>query len=235
MSLSNLFDRIFKAQQQRQESRARDYRSLIAEIASGTEPQADRLDQILAASGKSVEQLRADVELQQQRRAWREQYDALPRLNEEKAAIERQIADAERALEAARAQFHATADPLHARLRQVEEARNHAEAAMTRLQETCPYTELAAELRQVRDEHREAHNRHIKLDLGIKGAREAAESDRAEAEYTGRDSRAGEYLERAERLDAERKQMESELPAAAQQVATLVQREKVILERMLVP
>lgn len=235
MSLSTLFDRLFKAQKQREESRARDYRSLVAEIASGKEPQADRLDQILLASGKSVEQLRADVELQQQRRAWREQYDALPRLNEEKAAIERQIADAERALEAARAQFHATADPLHARLRQVEEALNHAEAAKTRLQETCPHVELFAELQHVRDEHREAHNRHIKLDLGIKEAREAAESDRAEAEYTGRNSRAGEYLERAERLDAEHKQMESELPAAMKQVKALAQREKAILERMLMP
>lgn len=235
MSLSNVFDRIFKAQKQREESRARDYRSLVAEIAGGKEPQADRLDQILVACGKSVEQLRADVELYQQRRAWREQYDALPRLNEEKAAIERQIADAEKTFEVARQQFDAAANPLRARLRQVQEARNQAEAAKARLQETCPFGELVAELQQVRDQHREAHNRHIKLDLGIKEAREAAESDRAEAEYTGRNSRAGEYLERAERLDAERTQMASELPAATKQVEALVQREKAILEQMLVP
>lgn len=235
MRLANLFDRIFKAQQQREESRARDYRSLVTEIASGTEPQADRLDQILAACGKSVDQLRADVELHQQRRAWREQYNALPRLNEERGTIERQIADAEKSLEAARRQFDATTGPLQARLRQLEAERNQAEAARARLQETCPHVELVAELQHVRDEHREAHNRHIKLDLGIRGAREAAESDRAEAEYTGRDSRAGEYLERAKRLDAERKQMESELPAATKQVKSLVQQEKAILERMLEP
>lgn len=235
MSLSNVFDRIFKAQKQREESRARDYRSLVAEIAGGTEPQADRLDQILTASGKSVEQLRADVELHQQRRAWREQYDALPRLNEERGTIGRQIADAEKALEAARRQFDTTTGPLQARLRQVEAERNQAEATQARLQETCPHVELVAELQHVRDEHHEAHNRHTKLDLGIKGAREAAESDRAEAEYAGRDSRAGEYLERAKRLDAERMQMESELPAAMKQVKSLVQREKAILERMLMP
>lgn len=235
MSLSNLFDRIFKAQQQREESRARDYRSLVTEIASGTEPQPDRLDQILTESGKSVEQLRADVELYQQRRVWREQYDALPKLNEETATIERQIADAEKAFAAARRQFDTTTGPLQARLRQVEAERNQAEAAQARLQETCPHVELVAELQHVRDEHREAHNRHIKLDLGIKGAHEAAESDRAEAEYTGRNSRAGEYLERAKRLDAEREQMESELPAAMKQIKALVQREKAILERMLMP
>lgn len=235
MNLSTVFDRIFKAQQQREESRARDYRSLVTEIASGTEPQADRLDQILTASGKSVEQLRADVELHQQRRAWREQYDALPRLDDEQAALERQIADAEKAFEAARAQFHAAINPLHARLRQVQEERTQAEAAKARLQETCPFGELVAELQQVRDEHRESHNRHIKLDLGIKGAREAAQSDRAEAEYTGRDSRAGDYLERAKRLDAERMRMESALPAAMKQVKSLVQREKAIRERMLEP
>ncbi len=179
--------------------------------------------------------MRADVELHQQRRAWREQYDALPKLNEETATIERQIADAEKVFEAARTQFHAATNPLHARLRQVQEERNQAEAAKARLQETCPHVELVAELQHVRDKHREAHNRHIKLDLGIKGAREAAESDRAEAEYTGRDSRAGEYLERAKRLDAERKQMESELPAATKQVKSLVQREKAIRERMVEP
>ncbi len=82
MNVSTVFDRIFKAQKQREESRARDYRSLVAKIASGAEPPADRLEQILNAADKSVEQLRADVELYQQRRAWREQYDALPRLNE---------------------------------------------------------------------------------------------------------------------------------------------------------
>ena len=235
MSLSNVFDRIFKAQKQREESRARDYRSIVAEIASGTEPQVDRLDQILTASGKSVEQLRADVELHQQRRAWREQYDALPKLTEQTATIERQIADAEKAFEAARAQFHAATNPLHARLRQVQEERNQAEAAKARLQDTCPHAELVAELEHVRDEHREAHNRHVKLDHGIKEAREAAESDRAEAAYTGRNSRAGEYLTRAERLDAERTQMASELPAATKQVEALVQREKAILERMLAP
>lgn len=235
MNLTTLFDRIFKAQKQRGESRACDYRSLIAEIASGTEPQGDRLDQILTASGKSVEQLRADVELHQQRRAWREQYDALPKLNEETATIERQIADAEMAFEAARAQFHAATNPLHARLRQLQEERNQAETAQARLEETCPHVELVTELQHVRDEHREAHNRHIKLDLGVTEARETAESDRAEAEYTGRNSLAGEYLERAERLDAERTQMESELPAATKQVEALVQREKAILEQMLVP
>lgn len=95
MNVSAVFDRIFKAQKQREESRARDYRSLVAEIADGKEPPADRLDEILMASGKTVEQLRADAELHQQRRAWREQYDALPRLNEEKAVIEQQIAETE--------------------------------------------------------------------------------------------------------------------------------------------
>lgn len=103
------------------------------------------------------------------------------------------------------------------------------------MQDTSPHSDLVAELQRVRDEHHEAHNRHIRLDLGIKEAREAAESDRAEAEYTGRNSRAGEYLERAERLDAERTQMASELPAATKQVEALVQREKAILEQMLVP
>jgi chromosome segregation ATPase len=235
MSLSTLFDRIFKAQKQREESRVRDYRSLVAQIASGTEPQADRLDQILLASGKSVEQLRADVELYQQRRAWREQYDALPKLNEEKTAIERQIAEAEKAFEAARRQYEAATDPLHARLRQVQEARNQAEAAKGRLQDRCPHVELVAELQQVRDEHREAHDRHMKLALGIKEAGEAAWSDWAEAQVVGRESRAEAFRERAEKLEAERVQMEAELPAAAQQLEMLVQREKAILERMLAP
>ena len=235
MSLSALFDRIFKARKQRDESRAGDYRSLVAEIANGTEPQGDRLDEILTASGKSVEQLRADVELHQQRLAWREQYDALPKLNQEKAVLEQQIAEAEKTLEAAQQQYDAVTGPLYARLREVQEARKQAEAARLRLQETCPYGDVVAELQNVRHEQRDAHNRRMKLDLGIREAREVSESDREEAEHAGRESRAEAYLERAEQLDAERAVMEAELPAAVHKVETLAQQEKAILARMQAP
>ncbi len=51
MTIASLFDKIAGRQKQREQSRADDYLGLVKTIAAGKEPDADRVDTVLAATG----------------------------------------------------------------------------------------------------------------------------------------------------------------------------------------
>ena len=63
MSLTNLFAKIAGRHQERVQTRKADYRSLVTAIADGKEPDPELVDQILADSGKTLDDLRTAVEL----------------------------------------------------------------------------------------------------------------------------------------------------------------------------
>ena len=107
--------------------------------------------------------------------------------------------------------------------------------ARRQLYDTCEDTVLLAELDQIREELRLANSRRSELVIGIKRAREGAESDREEAGIAQWPSRVEQYESHAEELDARAKQMEAELVDVRKQIDSLEARERDVLERMLVP
>jgi uncharacterized protein YegL len=63
MSLTTLLDKIADRHHERQQNRKANYRSLVAAIADGREPDPELVDQILADNGKKLNDLRTAVEL----------------------------------------------------------------------------------------------------------------------------------------------------------------------------
>jgi len=51
MNLTTLFEKVAGKQKQREQARVNDFRSLVAAIANGQEPDADRVDAVLYDSG----------------------------------------------------------------------------------------------------------------------------------------------------------------------------------------
>lgn len=234
MNLTTLFDRITRSQKQRQHSRVADYRSLVAQIANGQEPDPAQIDELLTAHGKTVDDLKADVELHNQRVAWRKEYGALPALAKERSVLEMQIAEADKVLEAADAHHTEVTTPLYYRLGAIKEATRLGNHACDELRRTCNDQELLDELAKVRAEHKDAHNRNMRLQLDSRRMRETAESDRAEAKRQTWPTETARYLEHADTLDERRQELEAQIPEAQQAVENLVRREKEIMERMLV-
>lgn len=233
MNLSILFDRIARNQKQRQHSRVADYRSLVAQIADGQEPDPAQIDELLASNGKTVDDLKADVDLHIKRLAWRKEYDALPGLAKERKVLEKQIAEADKVLEAADAHHTEVTTPLYYRLGAIKEATRLGNHACDELRRTCNDQELLDELAQVHAEHTKAHNRHMKLQIDSRQMCETAESDRAEAKRQTWPTETARYLEHAETLDERRQELEAQIPDAQQAVENLVRREKEIMDRML--
>ena len=211
MKVTGLLERVTKRQKQRQDARAADYRSLVATIADGREPDAAHIDRILQAADRTLEHLQSDVILLERRRAFREQFDALPALADNKSATEAKIAEADKALEAAEQKHDKATTPLYDRLSSIGQAIRAGNEARQQLYDTCADRELLDQLDVIREDLRQAGVRRSELEIAIRRAREEAESDRDEAGVAQWPSRVEEYESHAEELDAKAKQMETDL------------------------
>ena len=184
MNLTSLFEKIARGQKQREKARIDDFRGLVRAIAEGKEPDADQVERVLGDTGKPLDDLRAAVELYQQRFAMRAQVNSLPKLEAERKEVEQQLLKADAALEAAEQQHTETTAPLHGRLEMLRQAMQEAERSRHQLVETCPDEELRERLADLQRRHDEAHDRSFKLRQVINDCRTWAKSDRAEAAHT---------------------------------------------------
>ena len=235
MKVTGLLERVTKRQKQRQDARAADYRSLVATIADGQEPDAAHIDRILQAAERTLEHLQADVILLERRRAFREQLDALPALADNKSATEAKIAEADEGLEAAQQKQTRAPAPLYDRLNGSGQAIRAGNEARQQLYGTCADRDLLNQLDIIREDLRQAGTRRSELEIAIRRAREEADSDRDEAGIAQWPSRVEEYESHAEELEANAKQMESELLEVRKRIESLEVRERDVMERMLVP
>lgn len=125
-------------------------------VADGKEPDVDLVEETLASSGKSLDDLQAAVQLLERRRALRKQFDQGPALTKERAELEKKIITADEAFEQAERRHEATVAPLVARMSQVVAGQRQGTDAREALIESCADSELVTALAEVTKYLREA-------------------------------------------------------------------------------
>jgi hypothetical protein len=161
MSVTAFFEKLVGLQQQKTQTATASYRELIAGIATGEEPNPAEVERLLGETGKSVDDLRKDVETYQHRMELKAAVAAVPSLQIERQTLDEQIAAADRALKAAEDLHDETTQPLYFRRQQVITAINEAERARHRLVATCDDPDLLREKEELEAEILKVHQRRL--------------------------------------------------------------------------
>jgi len=152
MSVTAFLEKFMGLQQQKVQATVASCRELVAGIATGEEPNPAEVERLLASTGKSVDDLRHDVERYQHRMALKAMIHSLPRLEAERSEIDEQIAAADRVLEAAEKQHDESTAPLYASRRELDLAIADASRASAELMQTCDDADLRPELDELNAE-----------------------------------------------------------------------------------
>lgn len=233
MSLSELMDKVIGCQRERQQTRESDYRALVAQIADGKEPDADRVDDVLNANAKSLADLQIDVQRLQTRRGLRVQYDQLPKLTAEQDRLRKQLQAAEKAFEDAERKHEAVTGPLIARLDEIKEEISAGASARRQLWDTCTDAALLTELNDVTEDLKTKSRHRAKANEEIRQLREWATSDRAAVQDAFSEEQRDALRHRAANRDRHAAMIEQNLKTLADEEAELHRREAAIRERML--
>ena len=215
MSVTTLFDKILGLQQQRSQATFTGYRELVAGLATGEEPSPTNVERLLAENGKSVDDLRRDVDRYQRRMAHKAMVAAVPRLESERREIDAQIAAADRLLEAAEKQHDDTTMTLYHRRRQIDLGLSEASNAAGELLRTCDDVTLRreaealdAEARQLHAACREAIDRATYMEEKTRSELARADYELTEAAADARREVAERYRRNAEQARGEVKRLE---------------------------
>ena len=211
MSLMSVFERLSQVATHYKQACYSDYKSIVVAIADGDEPDTERLRDILLANDKTVDDLQADIKLLLERRELRKQYEALPELRQRKTEAERQVAEADRELEAAEQRHAEQTAPFYSQLYDINRAIQAGNSAMRRLFETCNDDELLAELERLCQTARVEHEMQRSLNAEIRDLQVRAESSCVESSQTNLRSRRDELLANAKSLEADQRKREREL------------------------
>ena len=211
MSLMTVLERLSNVTTNYRKTCYSDYKSIVVVIADGDEPDTERLRDILLANDKTVDDLQADIKLLLERRELRKQYEALPELRQRKTEAERQIAEADRELEAAEQRHAEQTAPFYSQLYDINRAIQAGNSAMRRLFETCNDDELLAELERLCQTARVEHEMQRSLNAEIRDLQVRAESSCVESSQTNLRSRRDELLANAKSLEADQRKREREL------------------------
>jgi chromosome segregation ATPase len=229
-----MIERIVGKQREWQAARVADFRAVVAQIADGNEPDADIVTQVLHEAGKSLDDLQQAVELLQRRRELRRKLDSVPRLMAERREIERQIAAANRDLDAAEKRHQELVYPLQGRLEELSSQTYEGEQARGELQRTCADPDLLARQADVTGKLQGARQEASDMRAAIHNYRTWAENDRQRAVGAFQGD-AKERIDRAESREQRANRIEKELPAVEKTIAALEREEASIREQMLVP
>jgi len=161
MCVTAFFEKLVGLQQQKTQTATASYRELVAGIATGEEPNPAEVERLLSETGKSVDDLRKDVETYQQRMELKAAVAAAPDLQTERQTLDEQIAAADRALKAAEDLHDETTQPLYFRRQQVIAAINEAERARHKLVATCDDPDLLGEKEELEAEILKVHQRRL--------------------------------------------------------------------------
>lgn len=215
MSIVSFFEKVVGLQEQRAKQKIAGYRDLVAGVAKGRQPDPTEVADILANAGKSVTDLKADVERYQHRQKLKALIASMPKLEAERRDIDDQIARAELDLEAAEKQHEEATAPLCNRRREISQVLSDASSAQAEFVRTCDdvglrreVAEIEGELRRLNEQQREATDRAVYMEEKTR-----TEAERAERELTleateGRREVAGRYRKDAEAARREVKRLE---------------------------
>lgn len=203
--------------------------------AHDQEPDADVVADVLRDTGKTLDDLQADVLLLERRREMRQKMDAVPNLVAERKRIENKITGADRVLDLAEQQHEQETSPLHIRLEEIKQAVREGDSAQRQLVDTCNDTELLTELQSVSASLSEATGRRSDLQRETRDLQEWAKSDREEVPIAKTGQRESELKTRAERREAQASERILELAEVSDTICVLESREKKFRAQMLVP
>ncbi|MCO6458894.1 MAG: hypothetical protein J5I93_26600 [Pirellulaceae bacterium] len=235
MNIANLLQRVTSRQKKRERKRRNDYHEMVRQIAAGKEPTTDDVDHLLHDTGKSVDELAADVEVMTRRLKWRETYDKKPALQAEFEAMQAQIAECDKVLEAAEKNHDEETNPLYGRMSDAKFRMRECEEARKGLADTCMDNDVLNALDEVNTQKRTAHTKRCELEREIRELKQQADSDLYERRFTQWESKINKLEERAEFRKQRAVALEPELEKVHAEIADLDKREKERREQMLEP
>ncbi|TWT71519.1 hypothetical protein [Crateriforma conspicua] len=235
MSLTSLLDRITNRQQQRRQSRWADYRTLVAEICDGKEPDADTIAGVLADNDKTLDELRSDAQLLARRRKLRAEMDAIEPLEREAKKVDKQLAEAEQAFEAMTAKHEEQTTPLYIRRNEINGIRKRANQARQDLRNTCEDREIVADYEAITEQLNAAEHNRATLSEEIGRRENWKRQDEEKAEATAFDHERKRYTNQAKEHARVLADLHAKLEPADVEVACLQERLSQLEEQMLEP
>ena len=235
MSIASLLQRVTSRQKKRERKRRTDYHEMVRQIAEGKEPATDDVDHLLHDTGKTVDELAADVEVMTRRLRWREDYEKLPAFREEFESMQAQIAECDKVLNAAEEKHDEDTNPLYGRMSDAKRGIRTAEEGRRYLSETCLDNDLLTALAEVTHRQRAANNRRCELEKEIRELREGSRSDLHETKFTQWPSKIEKLEQRAEHRKEKADALEPQLAEVHAAIADLNKREKELREQLLEP
>lgn len=220
---------------QRRRAVAVEWGGLIRDVADGRRPAADRVERVLGATGRTLDDVRAGVQQLVKRREWADQVTAGHEAAAERPALETATNKVIAEFEAAREKYVRALQPLNEQRAAIEDAEAAAEAAKEQLRKTCS-PELGEELARVQLLHGRAHDGRHALRVQADKRKTAANLlKRVEDKYLGTAGTTDQDKRDADRLTREADEADAALPDVERELGDLQQQEARILERMLVP
>jgi DNA repair exonuclease SbcCD ATPase subunit len=228
-----IFEKLANSLAAKKQTAASDFQGLVVELAQGKEPKPERVEDVLARSGKSLDDLRVAVEKKQHRHALRARIEAVPKHQKEMAQLERQIAVEDEKFNQARDAHVEVTLPLRQRHETLSEAIKAGEQARQQLIDSADDADLQAEIweqqerinhltrygNQLREQVRQLHQGREKL---------------AQAERTLDRKLAKQIREEGEQLVAAGGTAEQELAGVTKDIEAAQTRMNELRERLLV-
>jgi hypothetical protein len=219
--LATLLNQLTSKQNQRADQLAAAYRKLVDDAACGREPDASKAHQLLADLGKTVDELKADVERRMRRDSLKSLYAKIPEIERANAAINAQRAEATRIFNEAEALYERTMEPLNDQYDENVRLQNDALRAGDELVNACDDAALIAERDQIDAEINKVEMTLPKLREQIDASERTsnayklrAETEiRLEADKRSIASLAEKYQADAEKHRTEVRQLEREVNA----------------------
>jgi chromosome segregation ATPase len=214
----DVLEKIVGEQKQIEKARADDFRALARAIAANEEPTPERVDRTLSLAGRSLEELRAAVEVYRRRIALKAKLDAAPGLRARRQELEKQIRQADAALAEAERRHTEVTTPLRAQLEVLHRQLQESEEARRDLARTCPDERLRAQEADLQRQIAETQDLLVNARHQIKACETRARLARDEAE------RLVLHPEQQKRAFSLAEQHEAEAEAARKKAAELTKR-----------
>lgn len=231
MNLSTLIEKVTGKQRGFQI----DYHSLVRRVADGKELDPELVARALQDAGKTTDDLQRAVDLVQRRRDWCKAIDHAQAMEKDRAAVRRQIDEADRALAEAERLHTETTNPLYWQLEDMTRASREGEEAKRQLQATCSDSELLGALADVHTEQHALGCRRHELTSKRDELNRAGKSRLEQAACIGMHPDAPGLRDQGKRLLAQAKEHAPELSRLEKRLTKLEQEEKTIREKMLEP
>lgn len=155
--------------------------AVVTAIAKDQPPSPVEVESILDEVGKTVEELRTDVDKHRRRLELKALLATLPVIDRELAEIDRQIKEEDKQLELAESRHDEVTAPLYARKTELRETRMKASDVGRQLFATCEDPVLLDQLEQVRIELEELLRSNRELQTQISYLKSKADTERHRA------------------------------------------------------